>query len=1054
MSGNRPVDEGRASRWPRIRSVPTLDYPNFSMKPFENAAERLRASPSIRGRLVSTLKRFRGVLLALAVALMANAFAIEGEIAPETIWRLQEGSPSKTITAVIQSKEGYLWMGTYDGLVRYDGVAYTLINTPNLAPWHDDGVTSLYEGPDDTLWIGHARGGVSAMKNGAFDYHPPPAGGRFEKIQSVAADERGEVWALDSSGRLRRVRDGFEIILQGPRAGDLLGMTRLPGGHIWLTSGSHLYALENAGLRLEANAGAAEPLRGVQAAAASRDGGLWIVADGVLWKWKPGSSRVEVAKLALPFTAISAILEAQDGRVFISTAETGMEILTPGPSPQQSVFARSTNWVTDCVLSLSEDREGGVWLGTGGAGLFKLHESRVRSLVPPDTWEGRAVLTTCPAGDGGFWVGTEGAGLYRLYPDGTWKKPSMEGLRNPYIWALYQEPGGPLWIGSWAGLDVLQDGRITPAPGTADLPSPVFALTPARDGGLWIGGRNGVAHYHRGEVRWLEPEGERTLIQVHAIIEQPDGVLWVSSDGAGLARVEDGHIKRFLRQDGLSTDYLRGLLLDDVGTVWVGSRNGGLMRVKNERIAVIGTANGLTNATISHIMDDGHGFLWMNTHAGILRVSKRELNDCADGKIQDVHCLNYRRADGLKGLTCSSSQQAQDCVTADGALVFCSDQDLQLVDPKKVRFNTYVPPVVIEEVRVGGMKVTGPGPIATPLRVGPGAGRIEIAYTGLSFAEPQLVRFKYRLEGLDPEWVQAGTERRAVYNAVPPGNYVFRVSAANNDNLWNLAGNSLAFVVLPHFWQTLWFRLSTLVLLLLATGAVVWLQTRARMLRKLERMEMEHAIENERARIANDMHDDLGANLTHIAMLSDSARSNLDDREKAREGLTHIYELARSITRATDEIVWAINPRHDTLESLINYCEKFAQDLLAASGMRCEFDFPSEIPEIFPRSELRHNVFLAYKEALNNAVRHSGASLVVISFLIDDRGGRLAVADNGRGMTEARRPASSEGRIATGNGLGSMSRRMALIGGTCEISNTAGNGCTVVLDFPWSRSRR
>ena len=1026
------------------------------MTPFANDAALALDSPSTRQPLVSTPKRVRSLLLASAVALLANVLATGGEIAPETLWRLQEGSPSKTITAIIQSKAGYVWAGTYDGLVRYDGVTYTLLNAPNLAQWHDDGVTSLYEAPDDTLWIGHARGGVSAMKNGVFDYHPPPSSGRFEKIQSLAADERGEVWALDSSGRLRRVRDDFEISPQGSNPGDLLGLTRLANGHIWLTSGSHLYSLENDALRLESNAGSADPLHGVQAAVASRDGGLWIVADGILWKWKPGSRREEVAKLALPFTAISAILETQDGRLFISTAEFGMEILKPGPPPQQSVFARSTNWVSDCVLCLGEDHEGGVWLGTGGAGLFKLHETRVRSLVPPDLWEGRAVLTTCPAGDGGFWVGTEGAGLYRLLPDGTWKKPSMEGgLQNAYIWALYQEPGGPLWIGSWAGLDTLRDGRVSPAPGSADLPSPIFAIAPARDGGLWIGGRNGVAHYRRGEIRWLEPEGKRTLVQVHAIIEQPDGVLWVSSDGEGLARVQDGHIKRFLARDGLSTDYLRGLLLDEDSAVWVGSRNGGLMRVKNDRVAVIGTANGLAHATISHLMDDGLGFLWMSSQAGILRVSKRELNDCADGRIQEVHCLNYRRADGLKSLLSSSSQQAPNCTTADGSLVFCSDQDLQLVDPKKVRLNTYLPPVVIEEVRVGGTKVSGSGPITQPLRVGPGAGRIEITYTGLSFAEPQLVRFKYRLEGLDTEWVQAGTERRAAYNAVPPGSYVFRVLAANNDNLWNPVGNSVAIVVLPYFWQTLWFRFSASTLVLLAAGAIVWLLTRARLMRKLERMRLEHAIESERTRIASDMHDDLGGHLTHIALLSDSARSSLDDREKVREGLNRIYEVARSITRATDEIVWAINPKHDTLESLINYCEKFAQELLASSGIRCEFDFPAEIPDLSPRSELRHNVFLAYKEALNNAVKHSGASVVSVALVIDDRGGRLTVADNGHGIADTPGVTpSSEGRIATGNGLGSMRRRMVQIGGACEIASLTGQGCTVSLSFPWSRPAR
>jgi ligand-binding sensor domain-containing protein/signal transduction histidine kinase len=1025
---------------------------------FANDAALPLALRRIRQRLVfSASKRVRDFLLiSVIVALVANVLAIGGEIAPETLWRLQEGSPSKTITAVIQSKQGYVWVGTYDGLVRYDGVSYTLVSAPNLAEWHDDGVTSLYEEPDGTLWIGHARGGVSAMKAGVFEYHPPPSSGRFEKIQSLATDERGDTWALDSSGRLRRVRDDYEITPLGPNPGDLLGLTRAADGHLWLTSGGHLYSLENDALRLESNAGSTDPLRAVQAAVASRDGGLWIVADRVLWNWKPGSGREQVTRLALPFTAISAILEARDGRLFISTAESGMEILTPGPSPQQSIFARSTNWVSDCVLCLGEDREGGVWLGTGGAGLFKLHETRVRSLAPPDVWQGRAVLTTCPAGDGGFWVGTEGAGLYRLFPDGTWKKPSLEGsLQNPYIWALYQESGGPLWIGSWAGLDVLQNDRVTPAPGSADLPSPIFTIAPARDGGLWIGGRKGVAYYRHGKIRWLEPEGKRMLIQVHAIVEQTDGVLWVSSDGEGLARVQDGHIKRFLRRDGLATDYLNGLLLEEDGTVWVGSRNGGLMRVKDDKVAVIGTANGLAHATISHLMDDGLGFLWMSSQAGLLRVSKRELNDCADGRIQEVHCLNYRQADGLKSLVSSSSQQAPNCTTADGSLVFCSDQELQLVDPKKVRLNTFLPPVVIEEVRVAGVKVTGSGPITQPLRVGPGAGRIDISYTGLSFAEPQLVRFKYRLEGLDSEWVQAGTERHAAYNAVPPGSYVFRVSAANNDNLWNPVGNSVGVIVLPHFWQTLWFRLTASILVVLAAGATVWLQTRARMMRKLERVRLEHAIESERTRIASDMHDDLGGHLTHIALLSDSARSSLDDREKVREGLNRIYEVVRKITRATDEIVWAISPRHDTLESLINYCEKFAQELLASSGIRCEFDFPAEIPDLSPRSELRHNVFLAYKEALNNAVKHSGASLVSITLVIDDRGGRLTVADNGHGITDTSGlEPSSTGRIATGNGLSNMRQRMAQVGGECEIASAPGQGCTVVLMFPWSRPTR
>jgi signal transduction histidine kinase len=581
------------------------------------------------------------------------------------------------------------------------------------------------------------------------------------------------------------------------------------------------------------------------------------------------------------------------------------------------------------------------------------------------------------------------------------------------------------------------------------VPAPVLTMIPARRGGFWIGGRQGVARYHDGDTEWLEPKATARLLDVKAILEQDDGTLWVSCDGEGLGQVRNGRIRQYLRKDGLGSDFTKSLLLDQDGALWIGTRGGGLNRFKQGRFSVIGMANGLADDTVSQIEDDGVGNLWMSTRRGIIRVSKEELNACADGRRDQVRCLTYGLDDGLNTLTCSSSQQFPGCRTPDGHLVFSMDRGVAEIDPKLARLNSLPPPVEIQNVRIADKLVTDGITAPGALTVGPGPNRLEIEYTGLSFASPDRVRFKHRLEPIDPDWIEVGTDRRAVYNYLPPGRYVFHVTAANNDNVWNPTGAQLDIEVRPYFWQTLWFRLLALASLLAVTGGVVWIQARYKLLRSLEALKLERAVDAERSRIAHDMHDDLGAHLTRIAMLSETARSDLDDRPKTEDSLGRIYEATRSITRAMDEIVWAINPRHDTIESLISYCEKTAQDLLGAAGIACRLDFPLELPDWTPTSEVRHNLFLAYKEALNNAVRHAGATVVSVSLQLTADVCRITIADNGSGIDrdEARGP-TDPGRIASGNGLPSMQRRLARIGGACEIESSPGRGCAVRLTVP------
>jgi signal transduction histidine kinase len=333
----------------------------------------------------------------------------------------------------------------------------------------------------------------------------------------------------------------------------------------------------------------------------------------------------------------------------------------------------------------------------------------------------------------------------------------------------------------------------------------------------------------------------------------------------------------------------------------------------------------------------------------------------------------------------------------------------------------------------------------------PGQGRLEFSYTGLFFTAPERVRFKYRLDGLEHEWVEAGARRSVPYSYLPPGDYTFHVTACNDDGVWNEAGASLALTVQPHYWQTWSFHILSAVLAAAALSGLVLFAARRRMRQKLERLEHQQAVERERARIARDIHDDLGANLTRITMLSQSFRDETEPAEEREATLDLIYQTARDLTRAMDEIVWAVNPRHDSLDSLASYLGKLAQDFLRPAGIRCRLELPMQLPPLPLTAETRHNLFLAFKEALNNVVKHAHASEVRVVLILNGAGFTLTVEDNGRGFAPeklAAAPSPSPDRVAGGNGLSNMRHRLEKLGGKFEIISAPGSGTQVRFSLP------
>lgn len=966
-------------------------------------------------------------------------------------WRTDDGLPQNAVTSVLQTKDGYIWVGTYSGLARFDGVHFTVFNSGNTPALRSGRVTSLFEDPAGTLWIGSELGELTAYDSGSH-FRAIDIGlalGR-RKIIAISVDQAGDMWLADAEGMLMRLNDGLRLEPKSGNATNMVNVASDSRGNIWVLRNGMASALEQG--RLIPQFGGYLTNTYVQGVCSSRQGGIWVASDGKLQRQNPSLTTNGYGAAPWDMVPLTALLETSASMLAAGTQDHGLFIVRPGGAVLN--LCRSNGLPTDWIFCLCEDREGNLWMGTGGNGLIMVRPGNVTVLDAPDQWQGRPVLCLTSGRNGAFWVGTEGVGLYR-WQDGQWSHFGLEaGMTSLFVWSVCEDAGERLWVGTWSGGLLTRNGeRFEAVPCATETMPPVTALFPSGPDELWAGTRAGLLHYQAGKAAWLTQCGPTPLSDVRCVVEDSQGTVWFGMLGGGLGRLDKAGLRLLHKSDGLSSDFIQFLHPDTDGSLWIGTCDGGLNRLKQGRFSAVGTAQGLSCDVICWVEDDGLGYFWVSSHTGIMRLSKRELNQCADGQLQAVHCFSFGKGDGLPTLEFSGGLQPAGCKTADGRLWFASNKGVVGVDPKHVKLNVLAPPVVIEAVQVDGKAMAGLAGRAAnrPLSIPPGRHRLEFAYTGLSYTAPEKVCFRYRLQGLDSEWTEAGSKRSVSFDYVPPGQYTFQVLACNDFGVWNEAGATVAFILLPNFWQTWWFAAVAGTVVLSAVAAGVWLDTRRRMRRKLQRLEKEQAVERERTRIAQDIHDDLGASLTRITMLSQSARGELNNSPQAATQMDQICSTARELTRSMDEIVWAVNPRHDSLDSLAVYLGKFAQDYLRAAGIRCRLNMPEDLPPWPVTAEARHNLFLAFKEALHNVVKHSDGNEVRVTLALRTKAIVLSVQDNGRGFTPglpAHGDPGDSDRIEAGHGITNMKLRLAEIRGTCEIQSAPKTGTTVKFDMP------
>jgi ligand-binding sensor domain-containing protein/signal transduction histidine kinase len=960
------------------------------------------------------------------------------------VWRADDGLPQSSVTSIVQSSDGYLWLGTQNGLVRFDGARFVVFDERNTPAIKNSRIVRLYKDRDDSLWIGTEKAGLVRLRNGQFaSFELPSRQTTHNYPRDICNDASGALWLVSCEWQLVRFgEDRFTI----PSTGwGLFGTTARAvaadrTGQVWVGTENELAVGENGSFRSlwsrtnEANFQ-------VEFMAPSLFGGVWVAANDRLRRFDAHKWADDLGAYAWTNRPIYDLFE--DSRHCLWVATLGGGLFRYDVHGTALHLTTKEGLPTDSVRCVTEDREGNVWVGTEGGGLCRLKPALFQTLGVRQGLASDQVMSTCELREGGLLIGTDGGGLDCLKDGKIEHYGPDRGLRNGNVWSVIQDRHGTIWAGTWDGLYRGDKGVFNGLSDGAKIGWQVLAIYEDPQNDLWLGQQafGALSRLHDGQWSLVNIPGASAGLDVRVIVRDRDGDLWIGTNDEGLYRLKDGKVTRFARKDGLGNDSIWSLLVDRQGALWVGTCRGGLSRWLNGRFVTWTTQQGLINDVICQILEDNCGNLWLGSYGGVFRINRSELDDAITRPDHTIHCFAYGKADGLPSIECQGGFQPSGCKTRDGRLWFPTIKGLAVADVEAVTTNRLPPPVVIEEMIVDGV-------ITNRSKIPPGKQSVGFRYTALSLTEPEKVRFKTRLENLDKDWADAGSSRIADYSRLPAGDYRFHVTACNNDGVWNDKGATLAFTILPHFWQTGWFlTLAALMAVALISGMVRLIERRRTQLR-LQRLERETAVERERARIAKDIHDDLGASLTEITILSELAHNPGIPPAQAQADVRKIGAKARSLTQLLDEIVWALNPKKDTLDNFVTYACTFAQDYLSGGKVQCRLEVPSEVPLAPLSSDVRHSLFLVMKEALSNVLKHADAKEVNLRVTIDDSVFIFGIEDDGKGIEAARLREFMEAPNGHRNGLLNMRQRTESIGGEFEICSEPAGGTRVRLKVP------
>jgi ligand-binding sensor domain-containing protein/signal transduction histidine kinase len=974
-------------------------------------------------------------------------------------WDSADGLPAARVQAVAQTDDGYLWVGTSRGLARFDGSRFVILTTNNTPALGDDRISALLVSRSGDLWVGTEDGTLSRRRGGVFE--PVSAGERLRgtRINSLTEDHDVALWIGTQGAGMARwcqgVCDWFSLDQQTNfAANDVTQIVTDRQGRLWAVAGGQLAIFKNGAWQFVTDAAISELRQGIVALAPAQDGSLWLAAcapqnlqgrgtqlfklNGAGWtnQLSPYPWRQDSV-----FTRTAHLMEDRAGRLWVATVGAGIFVWTDGMG-WRPLSASEQSSIVECS-SLAEGKEGVVWVGTTDFLLFQIRSRPVTTLHLPESARQNVVLAAYARRDGSVWVGTDGKGAY-CYRQGR----CDEGVFEPgpdnfqaHVGVFYEDRKTNFWAGTWAGLYHLEGGQFRRVTNFPALTNVVLALFEDRRSNLWAGTSVGVVRCGPDGTNLFARAAGIDHFYIRAIEEDRAGQIWVAITDRGLYRKTGERFEHYGAGQWAGEERIREIHADADDALWITTDSRGLARLKDGKFSEWTSNDGLPSDNLVAVTEDKAGNLWFSSANGIFGCPKSRLLAYQRGVSPPILFWQLSADEGLDTRRCSGAGQPVAAHSEDGRLWFPNWHALAVFDPVQLQRYMAIRPLapLIEETLVDGVPQTQDADGV--LRARSAARSFEFHYTSPTLQSPEQLQFRYRLKGLDPDWVDAGSRRAAYYTHLPVGRYEFQVRAGGPDGVWQDAWQGLPLEIVPRFWERRSVQILGATGLLAVAMVTVWSVSRARMRRRLAVLERQRALDGERSRIARDMHDEIGARLTQISLLSALADGSAGDEVEVRTQTKKISSAARSLTRSLDEIVWAVRPQNDNLESLVDYLGESLRDLCEDSPVRYWFSGPSSVPTVEVPANVRHNVLLACSEIVNNTLKHSGASEVRVNVRLPAQSLEIEIRDNGHGFDVAQGEAKRSGLIH-------IRQRLEEIGGSCVCRSVPGEGTHFAFSVP------
>jgi len=979
------------------------------------------------------------------------------------VWQTDEGLPQNTVNDILQTKDGYLWIATDGGLARFDGIQFKVFNRRNTPQLHSNAINSLYQDSHGTLWISTADGltsydgnrwsiltvqnalpsnnifsvyadhhdalwiltanGVAKDKRGRISTITAKDGLAGGAIIAVRDDARGNIWIATEGGLDSLVDNHIQSIYRGV----VTSLAEVSKDEIWVATQRGLAFISNGKLRFVPR-DPSLPESDIETLMADRRGNLWLGTRSGLTVWDKKTIANYTTHNGLPGNNIHKLYEDREGAIWVST-DSGLARIVHG---KVDALTTKEGLSAPLVLDMFEDREGSLWLGTDAGGLTMLRNQKFTSYTSADGLVGENTKVVLEDSQHAVWIGTDGGGLNRLSQKQFTSIGTKNGLSSDVIFAIAGDSQDGLWIGTPDGLNHFQRGHISRITSADGLPDDyIRSLLTDADGSLWVGTRHGLSKWKNGTIsNYSEADGLSSDF-IGAMIKDSAGNLWIGTSH-GLNVWSHDKFSHYTKREGLSNDLVTALYADTVNTLWIGTKGGSLNRLKNGSIISYESLTALPE-NIYGLVADEFGNLWISSDRGIFMANIAALDAYADGYSRTVQISEYGTADGMPTSECSSGGHPSVWKSQDGTLWFTTPRGITSIRPQNADFNRTQVPVTIEQVSVDDAAV----PLTAPLIVSPGHTRYAFQYAGLSFIAPKKVQYRYRLDGLDKSWIEAGTRRQAYYTNLKPGQYRFHVVAANNDGVWNKTGASYYFRVKPHMYQTIWFYCALCMLLGLLGYELYNL--------RMKRVALQfHATLAERNRIAREIHDTLAQGFVGISLQLEVAKRVLGDTNHVlKDYLDQALSLTNSSLSEARRSIWDLRSHASDnqdfpsrLAAIVNHAKK-----------RSTTEISMKITGAYRATQenVTNEMLKIAQEATINAVRHANANHICVQLAYEEAQLLLTISDDGQGFAASHAtPSELSGHF----GLIGMKERAKLIGADLRIESKENAGTTIIVSIP------